>query len=257
MTADVSSGQLRYSYRMQPTIFWWNLTRLGEALAELFGAGDSVDAYFGRKDFIEGSIEDSELEPILTKAEKIISVMADEYKTAFLDSYKATMSLRIGFPVRDEDDFKLVSEALTLMETYELDFHQFFRKLSDVDFSADSIIGQTSGNFGGAGKEKALEELENFLVSYRSRLSRGDIQIDTERTERMKRSNPSFVLRSWILDEAIRKVEQEGDRDILQTLSRMGQSPFQDWQDQEGQRFCGPVPSGTVSGANTQCSCSS
>lgn len=253
----VLSGQLRYSYRMQPTIFWWNLTRLGEALGELMGADDSVDAFFGRKDFLEGSIDESELNPILTEAEKIIGNVAEEYKETFLASYKTTMSKRVGFEIKNEDDFKLVSEALTLMEEHELDFHHFFYRLSEETFSGKSIVGDATGNFGGSGKDRAIEEIDKFLEHYRAKLAADNIAVDSNRTMQMKKANPSFVLRSWILDEAIQKVEKEGDREILKVLTEMSSNPFKEYTDEEGRRFCGPVPSGTISGANAQCSCSS
>lgn len=244
---------------MQPTIFWWNLTRLGEALGELFGAGDSVDAFWGRKDFIDGSIEDSEVDPILREAEKIIGEVAEEYKETFIQSYKDTMSKRFGFKIKTEEDFGLISEALGLMEAHELDFSHFFYRLSEKEFSGEHIVQGLQGNFGGMGREKAVEEIDAYLAKYRAKLQEDHIALDDERSRAMKKANPSFVLRSWILDEAIQKVEKEGDRTLLPELVKMITSPFEDWASisENGARFCGPVPSGTISGANTQCSCSS
>lgn len=238
---------------MQPTIFWWNLTRLGEALGELFGAGDSVDAIFGREDFIKGSISDSELDPILSKAEEIIGSMAEEYKEAFLTSYKSVMSKRLGFSIDNEDDFKLVSECLTLMETYQLDFHQFFYNLSQVTISAEEIVDTIKGNYGGNGRSAALSAIEAFLTLYHAKLKEKNITDHKERSRQMKTANPQFVMRSWVLDEAIQKV-QAGDRDILGTLIHMATNPYADWSTEEGKRYCGPVPTGSE---NTMCSCSS
>ncbi|CCG80583.1 YdiU domain protein [Taphrina deformans PYCC 5710] len=256
-TPNHDDGQLRYSYRMQPTIFWWNLTRLGEALAELFGTGSSVDAFFGRKDFLEGSMDDAELEPILTSAEKIIGEVAEEYKETFMKSYKLSMSKRFDMPIESEEDFKVVSEALTLMENYELDFHHFFQRLSEEKFSGAAIVEGVQGNFGGIGRDKVIEEIDAYLEVYKKQVATHGIRIDSERSLRMKKANPAFVLRSWILDEVIQRVEHKGERDILREVLDMSSHPFKQCQTANGARFCGPVPSGTISGANTQCSCSS
>ena len=42
-TPNHDDHHLRYSYKSQPSIVWWNLVRLGESLGELIGAGKKVD----------------------------------------------------------------------------------------------------------------------------------------------------------------------------------------------------------------------
>ena len=220
------------------------------------GCDDQVDVFFGRPDFIDGSIKDAEIEPILHKAEAIIGECAEEYKKIFLDSYKSCMSKRLGFDIADASDFELVSDALTLMETLELDFHHFFYRLSESDFTAQTLAGEKE-TFGGNTRQAAIAQIEQFLTRYRERLDTAGIKLDSERSIAMKKANPSFVLRSWILDEAIDRVEHKGERTILQTLLQLATDPFGQHDTEDGKRFCGPVPSGTISGANAQCSCSS
>ena len=41
-TPNSEDHELRYSYRNTPTAIWWNLTRMGENLAELIGAGPEI-----------------------------------------------------------------------------------------------------------------------------------------------------------------------------------------------------------------------
>lgn len=233
------------------------MTRLGEALAELFGAQENVDSLFARQDFIDGSIKEAELNPILTAAEGIIAEVAEDYKEQFLSSYKDVMGQRLGFSIDSEDDFKLVSELLTLMETFELDFHHFFYRLSHEDFSGAGIIGSANGNFGGAGKDEAIKEVDKFLATYRERLAKSGIAIDANRSIHMKRANPNFILRSWILDEVIYKVEKEGNRDVLATVLDFATNPFGSHESEDGKRYCGEIPTTARAGTNAQCSCSS
>ena len=78
-----------------------------------------------------------------------------------------------------------------------------------------------------------------------------------ERETTMKKVNPKFIARSWILDELINRVEKKGERDILQRVMHMALHPFEDdwgWNKDEEERFCGDVPRYNRA---MQCSCSS
>ena len=80
--------QLRYSYRLQPTIIWWNLTRLGEALGELMGSMSRVD----EPSYISGDYTESELADIVKNGERIIEEAGKEYKSVFIEEYTAIMA---------------------------------------------------------------------------------------------------------------------------------------------------------------------
>ena len=124
---------LRYSYRNQPTIIWWNLVRLGEALAELIGAGATVDT----DAFITTPITEETVEPLATLAEKLIMQAGEEYKAVFLAEYKRLFRLRLGFLSADPTDFdKLFSPLLDTLEALELDYNLFFRRLSALPLSS-------------------------------------------------------------------------------------------------------------------------
>lgn len=65
------------------------------------------------------------------------------------------------------------------------------------------------------------------------------------------------MLRNWILEEVIERVEKKGERGILQRVLAMSLEPFRtEWggdRDEE-ERFCSDVPKYK---AGLQCSCSS
>lgn len=121
---------LRYSYRNQPTIIWWNLVRLGEALAELIGAGPGVDD----AKFIEEGVQEDQAPDVIARAEKLIGQAGEEYKAVFLAEYRRLMSKRLGLRTyRGQRDFNGVFSALLdVMEALELDFNMFFRRLGAV-----------------------------------------------------------------------------------------------------------------------------
>ena len=73
----------------------------------------------------------------------------------------------------------------------------------------------------------------------------------------MKKVNPKFIPRSWILDELIQRVEHGGEREILGRVMHMALNPFEEeweWDRAEEERFCGDVPRGSRA---MMCSCSS
>ncbi|KAJ5928029.1 hypothetical protein N7466_006985 [Penicillium verhagenii] len=264
-TPNHDDGMLRYSYKNQPSIIWWNLVRLGESLGELIGAGKNVDDETFTKDGVT-----AEMEPDLIKrAETVIERTGEEFKAVFLNEYKRLMCQRLGLKKQQESDFQsLFSEMLDTMEALELDFNHFFRRLSGLSLSeleteeqrieAAAIFFHAEG-FGGIGytDASAKDRIAKWLEIWRARVLEDWGDQDDERQRAMKAVNPNFVPRGWILDEVIERVERKGDREILGRVMQMSLNPFKDEWDilkEEEERFCGGVPKYKRA---MMCSCSS
>nr|XP_036585953.1 YdiU domain-containing protein [Colletotrichum truncatum]KAF6796144.1 YdiU domain-containing protein [Colletotrichum truncatum] len=272
-TPNHDDYMLRYSYKNQPTIIWWNLVRFGESLGELIGAGARVDD----DTFVNQGVEESEAEPLVARAEKVIMQVGEEYKALFLAEYKRLMTLRLGLKNFKDSDFDhLFSNLLDTMETHELDFNHFFRRLSSVKVSeiADEdacreVATRFFHNEGVTGGEpKGRSDVGTWLGKWRARVVEdwGEDK-DAEREKAMKAVNPNFVPRGWVLDEIIRRVEKEDERDVLRRVMHMALNPFADSWDgaefegktykgdkQEEERWVGDVPKMKRA---IQCSCSS
>jgi serine/tyrosine/threonine adenylyltransferase len=265
-TPNHDDHMLRYSYRNQPTIIWWNLVRLGESLGELIGAGDKVD----EEEFREKGVRE-DFAPILVKrAETIIDQTGEEYQAVFLDEYKRLMSARLGLKSYKESDFEeLFSELLDRLSELELDFNHFFRRLSSVklaDIDNDEnrkdvakIFFHAEGVTGiGNDEESAKEKMSQWLARWRERIIEDwGTDNDTEREKAMKAVNPKFIPRSWVLDEVIDRTGNKGDREILGRVMHMSLNPFEDswgWDEKEEERLCGDVPRFQRA---MMCSCSS
>lgn len=132
-TPNHDDHMLRYSYRNQPSIIWWNLIRLGESLGELIGAGDKVDD----EEFATEGVSEAFAPELIKRAETIIEATGAEYKAVFLAEYKRLMTLRLGLQTQKESDFdRLLSELLDSMQALELDFNHFFRRLASVKLAS-------------------------------------------------------------------------------------------------------------------------
>lgn len=199
-TPNHDDHMLRYAYRNQPSIIWWNLVRLGESLGELIGAGNRVDD----ESFVNDGVTE-EFEPELVKrAEKIIERVGEEFKAVFLNEYKRLMGQRLGLKTQAESDFQnLFSEMLDTLEALELDFNHFFRRLSGMPLSnldteegrreAASVFFHAEG-FGGIGytEAKARDRIAKWLDSWRLRvLEDWGPANDEERQKAMKSVNPN------------------------------------------------------------------
>jgi uncharacterized protein YdiU (UPF0061 family) len=202
-TPNHDDHMLRYSYKNQPSIIWWNLVRLGESLGELLGAGNRVDDEVFVKDGVSADIEAE----VIARAETIISQAGEEFKAVFLNEYKRLMGQRLGLKTGKESDFQeLFSEMLDTLEALELDFNHFFRRLSGLSVSGleteeqrkevASVFYHVDG-FGGLGEtdESARARIAKWLDSWRARvLEDWGAGNDAERQAAMKAVNPNVSL---------------------------------------------------------------
>jgi serine/tyrosine/threonine adenylyltransferase len=267
-TPNHDDHMLRYSYKNQPSIIWWNLVRLGEALGELIGSG----AWCDDEEFVKEGIRSERADELIKRAETLIEQTGEEYKAVFMAEYKRLMTARLGLKTFKQEDFEtLYSELLDTLEALELDFNNTFRKLSYISTEAidtDSKRKEVAGEFfhheglsGLAGSEEdARARIANWLEKWRARILEdwpNSPEAKEERFQAMRAVNPKFIPRSWILDELIERVEKKGEREILNGVMDMALDPFKEdwgWNKEEEERFCGDVPRYQRA---MQCSCSS
>ena len=129
------------------------------------------------------------------------------------------------------------------MEEHKLDFHGTFRKLSFFRPSLlhdpnstqlDIFISDFLSFSPEADHAKATKSLLNWLHTYSERiLSERDLwkdegDVDLARENAAKRANPRFVLRQWVLEEVIKKVEKDAEsgKRVLGKILQVGASCF-------------------------------
>ncbi|KAF2155849.1 UPF0061-domain-containing protein [Myriangium duriaei CBS 260.36] len=266
-TPNHDDHMLRYSYRNQPSIIWWNLLRTGEAMGELIGSGSRCD----EEQFVSVGVDKDWADELIKRAENLITKVGDEYRAVFMAEYKRLMTARLGLKTfKDEDFDTLYSELLDTLEALELDFNHTFRKLSNVTLSEldteEKRIQFAPAFFHHEGLsataipsvEDGKKRIATWLEKWHARVLEdwGEGK-DYERKAAMRKVNPKFIPRSWILDELIDRVEKKGERDVLGRVMNMALNPFnEEWggDHEEEERFCGDVPKYNRA---MQCSCSS
>lgn len=250
-----SDAEGRYAFQQQPAICLWNLGRLAFTLENLIGAQERVDDL----EWLEEQESDSEKERRLKDAAQhiVVDILNQSFREVFLKDYRERMNAKLGLGsaenVRKEDLSKILIPALSWMNDYEVDFHQFFRDLADYKVldkpSVENNMEQVeafvkkviSSTFWQARGSDAIEESKTWLAAYHSRLVESDeLKDDEKRRARMNRVNPAFVLRNWVAQRVIERVtesvrksregsqEEDPDKDLLERVLWMCQHPYGD-----------------------------
>jgi uncharacterized protein YdiU (UPF0061 family) len=123
-----------------------------------------------------------------------------------------------------------------LLNEHELDFSHTFRTLCQFpgldsphydEFVAMLVPEERIPKHS---VEGARPKWREWLKSYASRLPANEST--EERTQRMQAANPRFVLRQWVLEEAIKRVEESQDTQFLARLLEMSANPFKSYGEQ-------------------------
>lgn len=146
--------------------------------------------------------------------------------------YGNLMRKRLGLRRQEKTDQReIVQPLLDMMEAQQLDFHGTFRRLAffhtgmmkedDSERMEAFIKGILSGTPDPDRMDhgKVTEEWIAWLDKYSARIETerhgeewaGEADFDSARQDAAKSVNPRFVLRQWVLEELIKKVEADHD----------------------------------------------
>ncbi|KAI5115199.1 hypothetical protein M0805_009632 [Coniferiporia weirii] len=229
------------------------------------------------------------------KGAELEEEMKAETEATMEKEYWALFRKRLGLKTEEPSDAdKLVQPLLNLLQTHKLDFHGTFRRLCffrPTFLSSDSTDGLRAfvASLAGNSFELQADDVDatkdwcEWLTKYAERIDR-EIEANVwsqdtggtpgdmwERREReMRHANPRFVLRQWLLEETIKRVQDDvgtGKR-ALAKVHEMASNPYEAWgaendersdselsaEEREERRFCGL---GSKKFIGFQCSCSS
>ena len=173
----------RYSYGQQPQIAYWNLTRLAGALSDLVGDDDALRAGLER------------------------------YRIDFGTHWSQMLADKLGIAAQAGDD-PLIVELFGLLQQTETDMTIFFRRLADVPSDADATAEQRLAPLReafyapGAPSGEHGRALADWLARHAQRV-RDEAEPPAQRIARMQHSNPKYVLRNWIAQQAIDAAAQD------------------------------------------------
>ncbi|KAL1746319.1 hypothetical protein HDZ31DRAFT_81334 [Schizophyllum fasciatum] len=268
----------RYAYNL------YALRSLLTSLAPLIGAEKEL----GGKAVSSGWAENKSDEQMqqwkasgLEVQPKVERIFQEEYTEEYANLMRKRLGLRRA---ESSDESALVRPLLALMENHGFDFHLTFRALCEFAPSLAPGAGSESSaeltafieaqllpltpepeRLNRAGAQRDWTE---WLRKYAARVQGEDAEwANGERAGTMRAANPRFILRQWVLEELIQRVEadEENGRRALAKAMQMATSPFEKWgaegedrelraEEKEERRYCGMGPRRML---GFQCSCSS
>ena len=203
----------RYAYNKQPNIGYWNLFCLGQALLPLIGEQDAALAA---------------LEP---------------YKAIFPAALEANMLAKLGLSQSTPDSKALIESTFKLLAANKVDYTIFWRRL--CRFTPQSGHEPLRDLFFDRESFNAWALLYSELLAHDSMGLQGDSRVNL-----MLKSNPKYVLRNHLGEEAIRAAKLKDDSKLHALLDVL-QAPFDEHPDHDA---LSGFPPDWASGIEISCS---
>lgn len=175
----------------------------------------------------------------LVSAEKLQGEL-EKYGGYFTSKLMTLLRSKLGLDTPQEDDGELLRSLFTVMENGRIDMTPFFRTLSRYDGDREALLALTL----------APNQLNEWCDRYDARLGL-NTSSPSERHEQMLRTNPKYVLKNYILQEAIDAAEKN-DFTLVNDLLKIAQNPYDEYS--EFERYAGVTP---PQHTNLKLSCSS
>jgi len=183
----------RYAFGKQGQISHWNLATLANAIFPLIN--DSV------------------------ALEKIL----DNYGKQFWTEHDKMLADKFGFDEVMPEDERFFTEWQQLMQDLNLDYTLIFQSLEQ---SVSEIKTEDfSNSFYRNLTENELKRLLNFIEKYQARKIKNKIS-EAESLALMSKTNPKFILRNYLLFDAIQDAEN-GDYKLFFKLKEALQNPYE------------------------------
>ncbi len=218
-----SDHQGRYSFKNQPTIAFWNLSCLANALLPLL------------------SVEE---------AHAALEVFEATFSSRYLELMQQKLGLFNPSLESAEEHKKLVLSLMTLLHQNHVDYTIFFRQLSEHQLLLLSDSGKPL--FKDKLRDMFLDR-KAFDVWSRAYKQALDNQPDQaiHRKRQMNQINPKYVLRNYMAQIAIEKATNESDYSEIDKLFKLLSRPCDEHPDME--HYAG-LPPGWAEKISVSCS---
>jgi uncharacterized protein YdiU (UPF0061 family) len=208
-----SDTQGRYAFNKQPNVAYWNLFCLAQALL-----------------------------PLIESQELAVAAL-ESYKTTFPAAFDKLMLAKLGLAdvqnAAAGKDRSLIDDVLKLLAAGQLDYTIFWRRLS--------YAHTPSGRQALRDLFLQRDAIDTWLLQYSERLA---LIPPAQAADLMLKTNPKFVLRNHLAEQAIQQAKHK-DFSELATLLRLLESPF---DEHPGFEAYADFPPDWASGIEISCS---
>ena len=153
------------------------------------------------------------LSPIIDQ-ERMQKKLDDFGDFLYPDAYIDVMREKLGLEMKLEEDAELITSLIGALQDAYVDYTNFFRALSRYDGERTPLY------------DIAMNPvvIHNWLDLYDQRLAK-ESRMQPERQKAMLKTNPKYVLKNHILQEAITQAKS-GDFSMVETLLYIAAHPF-------------------------------
>jgi serine/tyrosine/threonine adenylyltransferase len=187
----------RYAFGKQPSVAYWNLGCLAGAIAPLFKSTD-------------------ELQKAL-----------DNYQEVYWKEYYQMMGRKLGLANVGEEDVSFINEWTKLLANIKPDMTIFYQLLIHIDTEwkeKGDFVNHFKESFYHELNDKEQRSLHQMMMAYIKRLKKNTI--DRKASQKiMKAANPRFILRNYILSQAIDEMHNGVDT-LFNKLQQAIKEPY-------------------------------
>lgn len=191
------SGQRRYRFGQQANIALWNCYQLANALYPL--------------------VEQTEpLEAALT-----------QFQSDYATQWQSMMANKLGLSDLQTGDSELLEQLEQLLTATETDMTRFYRALAYESLSYEYFQGcdvYYQDTHREAHSDEYQQQLNDWLQAYSARRDSDALTFD-EQCKLMNRTNPKYVFRNYLAQQAIEKSEA-GDHSMINELLDVFRNPY-------------------------------
>ncbi|MEF1203175.1 YdiU family protein [Vibrio owensii] len=185
-----SDYQGRYAFEQQPRIALWNLSALAHSLSPL--------------------VQREDLEAALGKFEVRLS-----------QKFSELMRAKLGLHTKVDEDGRLFEAMFELLNQNKADYTRFFRELSNLDVKSPQAVIDLFID-----REAASAWVDLYLARCELEVDENGERVSAEaRCEKMRRTNPKYILRNYLAQLAIDKAEK-GDFSEVNRLAELLKRPY-------------------------------
>jgi uncharacterized protein YdiU (UPF0061 family) len=167
----------------------------------------------------------------------------DQFPIIYAQTWQKLFRAKLGLEQALDEDIPLLETLLQAMHDSRIDFTTFFRGLSKVGANTKLEDISIRNDF----IDRAA--IDQWFKDYIARIKIENIN-DEERSSRMNRVNPKFILRNHLAQHAI-ELAQQDDFSEVDKLMRILALPYEEQPDNEG--YAKPPPPG-VNPVEVSCS---
>lgn len=187
----------RYAFGRQASVAKWNLGCLGGAIAPLFPNTDALVA------------------------------ILDRYDEIYLSKFYGMMGNKLGLDELRAADYNLIRDVENLLAVLKPDMTIFYQLLMELPLElsrAEDFTGHFKESFYTGPDQANIENLAAVMMAYTARIKLNTIPRD-ESIGIMRSANPRFILRNYLLHQAIEGIEK-GDDELFVKLQSAIKNPY-------------------------------